>query len=262
MEMHLTGLDLLFWAATFVAHIVLLIVLWVRRRASTFPLFTTLITMDVVRTIMLFFIQRYGTHADYFYTYWSLAILDVALQLAVVYEMASIVFRPQSKWARDVIGGLIWWIIGSFAVATALAWLASPPTSLWLQTVMIKGNVFSAALMSQFFVGMIALSATAGLPWHTHVARISQGLGVYSVFTVALEAGRTYFGLRTNSHTYDGLSHVRIGVYMVCVTYWIIMLWRDAPPSRAMTERMRRQLAAISAGATLDLQRLRSRREP
>jgi hypothetical protein len=262
MQMHLTGLDLLLWAATFLAHLVLLIVLWVRHRVSTFPLFTTLITMDVGRTITLFCVQRYGTHADYFYTYWSLAILDVALQLAVVYEMASIVFRPQGKWARDVIPGLIWWIIASIAVAAGLASLAAPPTSLWMQTVMIKGNVFSAALMSQFFVGMLALSVTAGLPWQTHVARISQGLGVYSVFTVALEAGRSYFGLRTNSHIYDELSHVRIGVYLVCVTYWIIMLWRDAPPSRTMTERMRQQLAAIKAGTTLDLQRLRSWREP
>lgn len=76
------------------------------------------------------------------------------------------------------------------------------------------------------------------------------------------EAGRTYFGLRTNSQFYDDLSHVRMGVYLLCVTYWIMMLWRDAPPGREMTERMRRQLAAINAGAALDLQELRSRRVP
>ena len=109
---------------------------------------------------------------------------------------------------------------------------------------------------------MIALSVTAGLPWKTHVARISQGLGVYSVLTVVLEAARTYFGLRTNSQIYDDLSHVRMGVYLLCVTYWIIMLWRDAPRGREMTEGMRRQLAAINTGAALDLQKLRSRRQP
>jgi hypothetical protein len=260
--MHLTGLDLLFWAVGFAGHVILLLVLLARHRARTFPIFTTLIGLDIVRTIALALIQQYGTRAGYFYTYWFLAILDVALQVGVVYEMTSRVFRPLGKWASDVRHGLMWWIIGSIAVAAGLSWLASPPTRLWMQTVMIKGNIFSAALLSELFVGMIALSVTAGLPWKTHVARISQGLGVYSVLTVVLEAARTYFGLRTNSQIYDDLSHVRMGVYLLCVTYWIIMLWRDAPRGREMTEGMRRQLAAINTGAALDLQKLRSRRQP
>jgi hypothetical protein len=260
--MHLTGLDLLFWAVGFVGHVILLLVLLTRQRARAFPIFTTLIGLDIVRTIALALIQQHGTRAGYFYTYWSLAILDVALQLGVVYEMTSRIFRPLGEWAGDVRRGLMGWIIGSVAVATGLSWLATPPTRLWMQTVMIKGNIFSAALLSELFLGMIALSVTAGLPWKTHVARISQGLGIYSVFTVALEAGRTYFGLRTNSQIYDDLSHVRMGVYLLCVTYWIIMLWRDAPPGRGITECMRRQLAAINAGAALDLQELRSRRVP
>ena len=260
--MHLTGLDLLFWAVGFVGHVILLLVLLTRHRARAFPIFTTLIGLDLVRTIALAFIQKYGTRAGYFYTYWFLAILDVTLQLGVVYEMTSRVFRPLGKWASDVRRGLTWWIIGSISVAAGLSWLASPPTRIWMQTVMIKGNIFSAALLSELFVGMIALSVTAGLPWKTHVARISQGLGVYSVFTVALEGGRTYFGLRTNSRIYDDLSHVRMGVYLLGVTYWIVMLWRDAPPDREMTELMRQQLRALSNSAAQNLEELRSRRVP
>ena len=260
--MHLSGLDLLFWAVGFVGHFILLLVLWIRQRARVFPIFTALIGLNIARTIALALIQQYGTRRGYFYTYWCLAILDVALQLGVVYEMTSRVFRPLGEWADDVRRAILWWIAGSVAVAAGLTLIPTPPTRLWMQVVMIKGSFFSAALLSELFVGMIALSATAGLPWKTHVARISQALGVYSIFTVLIESGNSYFGLRSDTRAYLELTHVRMGLYLGCVAYWIVMLWRDAPPGREMTERMRRQLAAINAGAALDLQELRSRREP
>jgi len=72
--MHLTGLDLLFWAAGLIEHTALLLVLWIRERARSFPLFSVLITLNVVRTVLLFCIRRYGTQYVYFYTYWSLAV--------------------------------------------------------------------------------------------------------------------------------------------------------------------------------------------
>jgi hypothetical protein len=259
--MHLTGLDLLFWAVGFAGHVILIVVLWVRQRVRAFPFFTALICLNVVRTITLALIQLYGTRRGYFYTYWSLAILDVALQLGVVYEMASRVFRPLGKWAPDVRRAILWWIAGSLAVAASLTWIPTPSTRLWMQVVMIKGSFFTAALLSELFVGMIALSATAGLPWKTHVARISQALGIYSIFTVLVEAGSSYFGLRSDPRAYVDLTHVRMGLYLGCLSYWIVMLWRDAPPGREITPHMRRQLAAINAGAAHDLQQLRSRRE-
>ena len=52
--MHLTGLDFLLWAAGFIADLALLFVFWFRRRASAFPIFTTYITANVVRTIVLY----------------------------------------------------------------------------------------------------------------------------------------------------------------------------------------------------------------
>jgi hypothetical protein len=259
--MHLTGLDLLFWVAGFAGHVALLLVLWLRQRAKGFPIFTALIGLNVVRTIALALIQIYGTKKGYFYTYWFVAILDVALQLGVVYEIASRVFRPLGKWASDARSAILWWIAGSVIVAAVLIWIPTPPTRLWMQVVMIKGSFFSAALLSELFVGMIVLSTTAGLPWKTHVARISQALGIYSLSTVVVEAGNSYFGLRSDTRAYLDLTHVRMGLYLVCLAYWIVMLWRDAPPGREITPNMRRQLAAINAGAAHDLQQLRSWRQ-
>jgi hypothetical protein len=258
---HLTGLDLLFWAASFFAHVALLVVLLVRRRAGTFPLFTTFICANILRTIALYLIVRFGSKATYFYTYWYLAIFDVGLQLGVVYELASGIFRPLGEWAKDIRRSFIWLGCLSVAVAAALALLASPATRFWMQSVMIRGNLFSAALMSELFVSMIALSATVGLPWKTHITRIAQGLGVYSIIDVLVEGAHSYFGLGRDTRAYDALSHMRIAVYIACTTYWIIMLWREAPQPRALPEKMRRDLLVLQQRFGYNLQSLRSRRE-
>ena len=97
-----------------------------------------------------------------------------------------------------------------------------------------KGNLFAAALQSELFVVMMALSINARLPWKTHVAKIAQGLGAYSLLSVLIETGHSYFGVGRDTSVLI-LSHVRMVAYLVCVNYWIINLWRDERPARKMT---------------------------
>jgi hypothetical protein len=113
--------------------------------------------------------------------------------------------------------------------------------------------------MSEFFVGMVVLAVKAGLPWKTHVARISQGLGVYSIIDVLIEAGHSYFGVGRITQTYATLSHIRIAAYLSCVAYWIIMLWRNAPDSRKLSDHMRGQLIQLQAMVDSDLEMIRGR---
>ncbi len=139
------------------------------------------------RTIVLYCVLHYATKDGYFYTYWSLIVLDTMLQLCVVYEVASRVFRPLDVWADDVRSSFIWLLGLSLSVALGLTWLASPPARTWMQAFATKGNLFAAALLSELFVAMMALSINAGLPWKTHVAKIAQGLGAYSLISVLIE---------------------------------------------------------------------------
>jgi hypothetical protein len=258
--MHLTGLDFLFWAVSFVGHLALLFVLWFRRRALAFPLFTALITANVVRTITLYFIFLLGATRTYFYVYWSLAIVDILLQLGVVYEIAASIFRPLGSWAKDVRLSFVWLVSLSIAIATGLTWLASPPARLWVQELVLKGNLFSAALMSELFVALIALSVTVGLPWKAHVAKIATGLGTYSLIDFVIEIGQSYFGLSQDTTAWDNLAHIRIAVYIGCVVYWIVSLWQDAPPPRELSDRMYRELSVLKVLVGAQLENLRSRR--
>ena len=259
--MHLTGLDLLFWAAGLGAHLALLCVLLIRQRFRGFPIFTSFILSNIGRTVALYLVELYGNKASYFYTYWSLAILDTVLQLSVVYEMYSITFRPLGKWAPDLRGSFVWLMAASIAIAVGLTWLAAPHARLWMQVVVIKGNFFSSTCMSELFVGMIALCVKVGLPWKTQVARISQGLGVYSIIDVLIEAGHSYFGVNRNTQTYTMLSHIRMTAYLCCVAYWIVVLWKDAKETRKLPESLRGQLILLQGNLDLDLKRVRARRK-
>jgi len=258
--MHLTGLDLLLWVAGLVGHVVLLFVLLWRKRASRFPIFTALIAMNVVRTVILYGVLTFGTKRQYFLTYWSLATVDAVLQFAVVYEMAAHTFRPLGTWARDVRNNLIHLIGLSLAVAAGLTWLASPPTRFLIQAVVFKGNFFSEVCMSELFVGILVLSVTAGLPLKTHAAKIAQGLGAYSILEVLIEGGHNYFGVLRDNHVYQVLAHIRMTAYIGCLCYWIVTLWREEPNPRPLTPEMQLQLSELQQRVQEDLKRLRSGR--
>src|ERR1700761_828675 len=102
--MHLTSLDLFFWAAGFLANSALLGVLLFRHRERKFPFFTALIALVVVKTVILYFVLHHGSKYSYFITYWSLSLADTILQLCVVYEVASHVLRPMNSWAPEIRG--------------------------------------------------------------------------------------------------------------------------------------------------------------
>jgi hypothetical protein len=256
--MHLSGLDFFFWVAGFVGHLALLFVLLWRKRGLKYPIFATLICTNVVRTLVLSSVLAFGNRRQYYFTYWSLAMVDAALQFSVVYEMAANTLRPLGTWARDVKGSLAALIALSVAIAAGLTWLASPPTRLWVQTVVIKGNFFSEVCMSELFVGILALSVTAGLPWKTHAAKISLGLGAYSMIEVLIEGGHNYLGLIRDSHVYQFLTHIRMGAYVCCLCYWTLALWPEEPASQPLTGEMSAQLSELRRRVREDLEKLRS----
>lgn len=251
--MQLDGLDFVFWVSTFAGHLTLVAVLGFRHRIEQYPLFTALILSSVVRTVLLYLVYRSGTATTYYDSYWSLAILDTALQFGVLYEVASTVFRPAGTWARDVRRGWLRLILGASSVASLLTWLAAPAASSWQQILVVKGSFFSAVLMSELFVGMVALSVTAGLPWRTHVARIAQGLGTYSLIDIMIEAAHTLFGRAYVSHADAMLSHLRMAVYLGCLLYWIITLWQEAPGPRVLPSWVGEILPKLQTRAAAEL---------
>ncbi len=263
--MHLSHLGSFFWLSGLAGHVMLLFVLLYRGRTRSFPLFTALIAANILKTTMLYLIYpraQTGYSYAYFYTYWGFAVLDVLLQLAVAYEIASHVFRPVGVWASDLRTHLIWLILFSLCVAAALAWLSAPRTHGSREAIVIRGSLFSAALLAELFVGMIGLSVTAGLPWKTHVARIAQGLGTYSLFCIVLEAGDSYFGMANGTTASMILTDTRMTVYLLCLSYWIVTLYRQQPQQERLPVEIGSYLILFRKQTAATLETLRGRRRP
>lgn len=259
--MKLSGLDLFLWAAGFIGNIALLFVLFYRRRARQFPFFTLLIAHNVIRAIVIYSVLHLGSKQSYFWTYWSMALFDACLQLCIVYELAVQVFRPMGRWAPDVRQRFLWLVIPSVAIALAISWMAAPPARSWMQVFVTRGNLCAESLMSELFVLIMALSVSSGLPWKTHAARIAQGLGTYSIFSLLIQTGQSYFGVDRGARMFLPLSHIRIAAYDVCVIYWAVALWAEAQQLAPMPETVRQSLFALRSRVAYDLGVLRSRKK-
>jgi hypothetical protein len=258
--MFLSGFERFLWAGGFVLECTLLAVLFLRRRAATFPAFTFLIVFYVARTIVLFSLAfRFGVQSwPYFLTYWPLAFVDELIQLVVVYELAVHVFCPTGKWARDIRRAFLWLIVASSVLALALSMVVAPITVRHYQSFLYRSNLFTSALMSELFVGMMVLSVTAGLPWMTHVARIAQGFGAFSIISFALDAVQSYLGRSHGLRPYVLTSDVVKFAYLGCVGYWIVTLWQEAPTPRELPDAMLMQIYTLQRRVEIDLLHIRN----
>ena len=260
--MNLTFLDHFFWAAGFLGHLALLFVLWHRHRIKHFPFFTALLSLAALRTVVLFFVLRYGNKTSYFFTYWLLGIADTTVQLSVVYELMSHVFRPlqgRSRAGHSHLTRLLGMGVLSLGLAAGLTWLAHPPAHSWMQSLATRGNLFAASLMSELFVGLMVLAVNAGAPWKAHAACIAVGLGAYSLMSVLIETGHSYFGVGEEVPAFFYLSYLRMTTYLACVIYWIIQLWPDERPALSMPLEMREKLFTLQARVAYSLDVLRAR---
>ena len=253
--MPFTRFDLGLWAASFIGHLILLGVLLSKNRYKEFPAFTAFIVFSVVRTLILFPLRN---SPGYFNAYWALEGVAESLGFAIIFEGASIIFRPAGRWAPDVKTALWITVAASLAVAAALTYIAAPATIVPVQVVILKGKFLVSTLMAELFVGMIALSARVGLPWRYHVVHICRGLGVYAAFCVVADTALTFYGIRNGSELYSAVSHVRIILYLSCLTYWIVMLWRKEPLKPPMPPNLRKQLGALQEKLEQDLVRIQT----
>lgn len=260
--MVLSGLDKLYWAAGFAGHLVLLLILFYRKYSKPFPVFTSLIALAVLRTALLLLIRIFGTRAEYFYTFWACAAVDLVLQLGVVYEIATKVFRPLGYWALDVRKQAIRWTLVSIAVSLFLTWLPRPTVKFWYQTLILKGSFFSSAVECALFVGLAVLSWKGGFPWNSAVARIAVGFVLFAFPDMVVEIGTTRFGLRDSDAFYQNLERARMTAYLCSLLFWNIALWMKLPTPRLMNALMADQLDAINESVSTGIRTFRPERRP
>jgi hypothetical protein len=248
--MDVSSLEQALWAASFVGHAVLLLVLIVKGRWKTFPVFTSLISFNIFRDIILFLIYRHGSEALYANVYWSAAVLDLALQVGLVFEMARIVLKPTGTWVRDAWRSFLFFGAVGAAVAAALAFAVSPtaPTSfaMWIS----KGRLFATLLICELFASMMFASSRLGLVWRNHVMGLGQGLTAWAIAILFADAAHSYFGPAWYA---DTLAHARVIIYLAATIYWTITFWLSEPKSRTLSHEMQDYLSGLQKQAAFSL---------
>jgi len=248
--MDLSWLGQALWAASFIGNAVLLLVLIVKGRWKPFPVFTALIGFNILRDVLLFLIYRHGSESLYANVYWSAAVLDLALQVLLVFEMARIVLKPTGTWVRDAWRSfLLFGAIGAI-VAAALAFAVSPvaPTtfSMWLT----KGRLFASLLICELFASMMFASSRLGLVWRNHVMGLGQGLTIWALAVLAADGAHSYYGATWHE---DALAHARVITYLVATGYWTITFWLSEPKSRTLSHEMQAYLSGLQKQASFSL---------
>lgn len=253
--MHLSWQDNLLWAATFVGHFILLIVLLVRKRWDQFPIFITLIALNVTRTIVLYFLYTRNELHLYKWIYSGAIVADIVLQIALVFEMARIVLRPTGTWVQDARTRFL--TIGAVGavVALGLTYAVHPSIDSTLYDWLTRANLFTSLLFCEFFLAMMFASHMLGLLWRNHVMNLAQGLTAWALISALVDTahsyfpGDSYFGVQ---HNYVMLDHFRVYAYLGALVYWIVTFWLSEPERQPISEEMQKYIVALHAKVQYD----------
>jgi hypothetical protein len=214
----------LIWAAGLLGHLVLLGVLFKRKRVARFPWFTLLIIFYVVRSVGLVAALRLSGHPAPEFPSMIIDLTDVLLQCAVLAELSWNSLQPLGGLRRFTVPLLL--LASGILIVMRLA----PLSHLSLRTILVLMHFLLSVLMVEWAIVLAFLLRPLRLSWRSHVAAISFGFGVYSA---ALLAGGGYFITGREMRDYVFFSFFRIFVYLLILVFWSVSLWFGEAGSRA-----------------------------
>jgi hypothetical protein len=240
--MNFSSLENVLWLSTFVGQVILLMVLLFRRRWSGFPFFVMFIGLSCIQDIGGFVAYSIGSRQLYNLVYWGGFVLITTLKIALVFEIARIVLRATGTWVRDA--RLTFFLVGLVGALAAfgLAYALHPVGSTFLVSLEIRVQLFASLLFCEIFLAMMFAANRLGLVWRNHVMGLGQGLGVWALISVGVDAAHGYFGV---NHSFSTLSNVQALTFLTAVIYWTATFWFEEPERKPLSPEMQKYLVAL-----------------
>ena len=210
----------LIWTAGLLGHVLLLCVLFTRRRVARFPWFTLLIVFYFLRSVGLAATLHFSGHPAHRFALLILDITDLLLQCAVLAELTWIALRPLAGIRRLTLPLLL---VGS-GVLIVMRLAPAGYSSLRMDLVLL--HFLLSVLMVEWAIFLAFLLRSLRLSWRTPVAALSFGFGVYSA---TLLVGGGYFTIGREMSDYIFFSFFRISVYLLVLLWWALTLWLKEP---------------------------------
>jgi hypothetical protein len=253
--MNFSFLDNMLWAAGFAANAALLLVLIWKERWREFAVFVVWIAFQVVLTFALFSIYRYGSAGLYEKVYWSGAVLDFALQIGVVFEMARIVLRPTGTWLQDARSRFLFFGLLGALLAACVAFVTRPSAYGSLDAWEIRGNLFTSMCICELFLVMMMSANRLGLHWNNHVMGLGRGLTAWAVISFCVDALQ---GLLGRAPLFKPLDQLRDVAWLGAAIYWSVIFWKPQAERLPLSPAMQKYLFDLHARVRYDLDKVQS----
>lgn len=234
--------EIVLWAAGFVVNAALLLVLLLKRRDRIVPCFTVWIGWGVLTTISLYIGRTHGSRHLYAVLYWTAAFVDLLLQLSVVGELAKLVFRRGDTWLHSAKVRLAAGSSAVVLIAAVLAFTATPAASSAKDALYSRISLFETVLFTGVILAVVAVSQQLGAGWQDLVIR--EGLGFLLLNLISFVTDTLHVYWRTAEHFGD-LEHLRMGVYLVTLGYWIKIFWLPERGEKVVDERTKKDLEKL-----------------
>jgi hypothetical protein len=255
--MNPSALGVSLWASVTLGHVCLLTVLVVRQRWKKFPVFTAFVGFHVVLSLLLFEIYRCSSRFWYARVYWSADLLEFALQLGVIGEIAWIVMRPTGTWVRDAKKQFLLWGAAGILLAAALPWLVTPPAATLLDRLEVRGNLFTSLAICELIAAVTRTSRSLGLGWRNHVMALGNGWTAWAVAAILVGALHSYFGAE---RYFTLLEHTRMFVSLAALGYWTVQFWQEEPARQPISPELRAHILALHRRIQNDLDTIDAQR--
>ncbi len=215
----------LIWAAGLLGHLLLLAVLFMRKRVARFPWFTLLIIFYLLRSVGLAAAVRFSGHPAHLFATVILDLMDILLQCAVLAELIWISLRPLGGVRRFTLPLLL--VASGVLIVLRLAPSGhSAPGMTLVRTILVVVHFLLSVLMVEWAIMLAFLLRPLRRSWRSHAAAIGFGFGIYSA---ALLAGGGYFTTGREMSDYVFFSFFRISVYLLILLWWSVTLWLPEP---------------------------------
>jgi hypothetical protein len=231
--MQLSLWSMVLWVSGFALNLTLFAILLIKKRYRTLPIFTLLIGLDALQTIVLFACHRYASLMVYGYAWYTSEAIDAILHVLVIWEVARILIeRNLGLRLREEIRGH--WVAFLCMAVMSVYFLTYPAkTGSNLASLVLRLGQVSTVGVGGLLLMVLGLTLFFRVKVRVHAQAIVYGLALYTFSKFIMQGAVVLLGASSIPQANDWLRPV----YHVTLLLWIVCLWRKEP-ERALSDEM------------------------